>query len=128
MGLLLGMALLIAPDDIVTGYASAYEPGVFEGVVTLRHDRGWWRVKPPVDWYRVAGYVATNDCSQVGTVVKMRPVGSGRWLPVLVADCAGNDGTPEWMHANRIIAELDAGLWERWTEAYGRPLAVEMTR
>lgn len=125
MSFVLGVALLTAPD-VVAGYASAYEPGVFEGVVALRHERNWWRVQPPVDWYAVAGYAATNDCAQVGTVIEMRPAGTGKWLPVLVADCAGDDGTPEWMRVNQIVAELDAGLWERWTAAHGRPLMVEM--
>lgn len=123
---LLGLALLTAPDDVVRGFASGYAPGVFEDVVTHRHAMDWWRNEPPMDWYVVAGYAATNDCSQVGQVVQMRPAGAARWSRVLVADCAGNDGTPQWMHANRIVAELDYGLWARWTAAYGRPLALEM--
>lgn len=125
-GLLLGLALLTSADETVTGYASAYAPGVFEGVVAHRHAQGWWRNAPPWDWYLVAGYAATNDCSQVGRVVHMRPAGATRWSRVLVADCAGDDGTPEWMHENDIVAELDATLWERWAARHGRPLAVEM--
>lgn len=122
---LMGIALLAAPE-IVTGYASAYAPGVFEDVVSYRHEQDWWRVQPPLDWYAVAGYAATSDCAQVGTVVDMRPAGTERWLPVLVADCAGDDGTPEWMRVNQIVVELDAGLWARWTALYGTPLEVEM--
>lgn len=45
---------------------------------------------------------------------------------MLVADCAGADGTLDWMLANNIVAELDYSLFTRWAAEYGRPLAVEM--
>jgi hypothetical protein len=52
----------------------------------------------------------------------------GREWHVLVADCGGAepDGGAAWMTANNIVAELDAGLWQRLTAAHGRPLRVEL--
>ena len=67
--------MLVAPETVATneremetGFASAYAPGVMEGVVALRHEQDWWPVEPPADWYTVAGYVAAMDCSRVGEV------------------------------------------------------------
>ena len=126
---LLGTLLLVAPetvattDSIETGYASAYAPGVMEGVVRLRFEQDWWRVEPPLHWYKVAGYVAAMDCSRVGEVTTMR-VPDGRELPVLIADCAGADGPADRFARLDIIAELDAGLWERLTAAHGTPLEI----
>lgn len=118
--------LLAATMLTTTGFASRYDPGVFEAVVAHRFDNGWWRNEPPPDWDRVAGYAATTDCGQVGKVVLMRPVGATTWERVLVADCAGADGTLDWMLANNIVAELDYSLFTRWAAEYGLPLAVEM--
>ena len=127
---LLGLLLLIAPETaatterrLETGFASAYAPGVMEGVVRLRFDQDWWPVEPPPHWYKVAGYVAAMDCSRVGEVTTLR-VPDGRELPVLIADCAGDDGPPDRFSRLGIIVELDAGLWARLTTAHGTPLAV----
>lgn len=124
------LVVLIAPETATTfpweGYASRYDEGVFEGVVALRFREGWWRNEPPADWHAVAGFAATTNCDQVGRVLLMRPVGAARWERVLVADCAGADGTLDWMVENRIIAELDYGLWSRWAGEHGVPLAIEM--
>ena len=123
-GLLLGLMLLSTPPEMIeTGYASVYAPGVMDGVVALRHERDWWRVKPPHDWYTVAGYVAAMDCSRVGEVTTLH-VPDGRRLPVLIADCAGDDGPPDRFSRLNIIVELDWGLWERLTAVHGTPLAV----
>ena len=110
---------------MTTGYASRYDPGVFEEVVNYRDINGWWRNVPPVDRHLVAGYAATSDCGQVGKVVYMRPVGSSVWERVLVADCAGRD-SHQWMLDNSIVAELDYNLFTRWAGIHGLPLAVEM--
>lgn len=119
------MLSAVAPTAGVTGYASRYDPDVFEAVVDYRDINGWWRNAPPVDRHLVAGYAATSDCGQVGRVVYMRPVGSSVWERVLVADCAGRD-SHQWMLDNNIVAELDYGLFTRWADIHGLPLAVEM--
>lgn len=120
------LLIVVAPEMPAQGYASRYDPGVFEGVVDRRFREGWWRHQPPGDWYTVAGYAAVSDCALVGRVVLMRPVGATAWERVLVADCAGNDGTPDWMRENAILTELDYGLFMRWSDSYGVPLAIEM--
>ena len=131
---LLALLLVIAPESRATterdaGWASAYAPGVMEATVAWRLERGVWRNPLPAGWYQVAGYVATNDCSQVGLTATLVDPGGRAW-PVLVADCGGAEphGGAAWMTANDIVAELDWGLWERLTAAHGRPLAVELWR
>ncbi len=109
----------------VTGWASAYAPGVMAEVITYRRANGLWRNPLPVDWYTAAGYIATNDCSQVGQMLTL-VTPDGRARRVLVADCAGRDGGSEWMTRNRIAAELDYKLFTELTAAHGRPLAIEL--
>lgn len=118
------LALLAAPE--LTGYVSHYAPGVFEGVVAHRWANDWWRNEPPADWHEVAGYAATTDCDQVGRVMWMRPEGAAEWQRVLVADCAGDQATIDWMLANRIVAELDHALFTNWSDQYGVPLKIQM--
>lgn len=109
----------------VTGWASAYAPGRMAEVVRWRLDNDAWRVPPPIDWYQSAGAIATNDCSQVGSMATLIAP-DGRGYRVLVADCGGADGGSEWMTRNRIAAELDWRLWQTLTAAHGRPLRIEL--
>ena len=111
----------------VAGWASAYDPGVMDATVAYRMEHGLWFTPPPHDWYQVAGYVAVNDCARVGEVATLVDPGGREWR-VLVADCGGAEvnGGAAWMTANNIVAELDAGLWERLTGQYGRPLRIEV--
>lgn len=132
---LLALAAVIAPETRATdsrrttaelrGWASAYAPGRFEEVVRYRLDEGLWRHVPPRDWYTAAGYIATNDCSQVGQMATLTDP-AGREYRVLIGDCAGNDGGAVWMTENNIVAELDADLWQRLTDEHGRPLEVSL--
>ena len=111
----------------VTGWASAYAPGVMEATVAYRMDHGLWFTPPPHDWYQVAGYVAVNDCKRVGEMATLIDPGGREWR-VLVADCGGpGEGQgADWMTENNIVAEMDATLWERPTATHGRPLRVEL--
>ena len=126
-GLLLLEPGTTAPNSGARGWASAYAPGVMEATTAYRLEHGLWYVTPPADWYTVAGYVATNDCRQVGRRMTLIAP-DGRGYPVLVADCGGAEpgGGAAWMTANNIIAELDARLWQRLTARHGRPLKVEL--
>jgi hypothetical protein len=126
----LALALILAldaPPEPATGWASAYAPGVMDDTVRYRLEHDLWRVPLPADWYTVAGYAATADCAQVGQIVAMRPAGATQWSRILIADCAGPDSWT-WMIDNRIVAELDAATWTRWTAEYGRPLLLEILR
>jgi hypothetical protein len=125
---LLLLGLLISPEtrgmgEHVEGYASAYAPGVMEGVVRLRMREGIWRVPPPRDWYTVAGYVAVMDCARVGEVTTLVDPYDNEHK-VLIADCAGDDGPIDRFERLHIIVELDAKMWERLTDVHGRPLWV----
>jgi hypothetical protein len=130
--LLVGLAfiLLVAPETTTPpaeerGYASAYGPGVMDATVRYRLETGVWWNPLPVGWYTVHGYVATNDCRQVGRVMTLVDP-AGREYRVLVADCGGDDGGSEWMTSNGIVAELDWRLWERLITEHGRPLRVSL--
>lgn len=112
----------VAGAEHERGYASAYAPGVMEGVVTRRFANDWWRVTPPIDWYTVHGYVAAMDCSRVGEVTALHV--AGRDYRVLIADCAGADGPPDRFSKDSIVVELDGRLWARLTAAHGTPLEV----
>ena len=120
--------LISAPETTAApktrGWASAYAPGVMDEVIIYRFATGLWRTPPPRDWYTAAGAIATNDCRQVGQMLTLIAP-DGRDYLVLVADCAGRDST-RWMTENRIVAELDARLWERLTAEHGRPLEVTL--
>lgn len=110
----------------IEGYASAYAPTVMEGVVRVRFDNDWWPLIPPADWYTVHGYIAAMDCARVGEVATLRV--AGRDYRVLIADCAGDDGPADRFEKMGVIAELDARLWQRLTDAHGKPLAISLSR
>ncbi len=123
------MAVILWPAPVepqgITGWASAYAPGVMAEVVRWRLDNDVWRTPPPYDWYTAHGAIATNDCAQVGqTITLIDP--AGRAYRVLVADCGGDDGGAEFMTRNNIVAELDRRLWERLTDEHGRPMEIEL--
>ena len=120
--------LILAGALVVSGWASAYAPGVMEATVAYWLEQGvWWHI-PPSEWIYADGYIATNDCTQVGRMATLIDPGGREWR-VLVADCGGDEGPgqgADWMTQNGIVAELDAGLWERLTAAHGRPLRIEV--
>ncbi len=127
---LLIMTGVIAPETTAAtpelrGWASAYAPGVMESTIRYRLDNDLWRNTPPRDWYTTAGYIATNDCAQVGQVVTLIDPAGREW-PVLVADCGGNDGGADWMTRHGIVAELDWDLFTRLTALHGRPLSITL--
>lgn len=119
------LLLFVGVDKYETGYASAYAEGVFESTVRYRLENDVWRVPPPHDWYTAHGYVAAMDCSRVGEMATML-VGS-REYRVLIADCAGDDGPPDRFEKMNVILEMDWRLWEKLTQAHGRPLLVSLS-
>jgi hypothetical protein len=123
---LVALALIIAPEtraEHLTGWASAYAPGVFEDVVAYRLENRLWRNTPPSEWIYADGYIATNDCADVGRMAWLvDPAGNEH--RVLIADCGGDDGGSDFMTANNIVAELDWDLWSALTTAHGKPLRV----
>ena len=93
-------------------------------MVALRFEQDLCRVRPPVDWYQVAGYVAGMDCARVGETTTVGV--AGREYRVLIADCAGADGPADRFSKRSIVLELDWRMWQRLTAEHGRPLAVEL--
>lgn len=126
---LLALLLLLVPETarttpvVETGFASAYAPGVMEGVIKLRFQEDIWRVQPPMDWYQSAGAIAVMDCSRVGEMATLFDPG-GRAYLVLIADCAGADGPPDRFSKHNIILETDHRLWTTLTALHGKPLRV----
>ena len=127
--LALSLLALIAPYDAPEtaqhGYASAYAPGVMQEVIEARFLNDWWPNTPRRDWYTAAGYIAGMDCAKVGQMATL-VTPDGREWPVLIADCAGNDGPADRFTRNNIIAELDWRLFERLTALHGRPLSISL--
>ena len=107
----------------LSGWASAYAPGVMSEVIRYRLDNDLWRHTPPRDWYTASGAIATNDCSQVGLMATLTDPG-GHEHRVLIADCGGDDGGADWMSDNNIAAELDWRLWTELTGRHGKPLKI----
>lgn len=83
----------------------------------------------------VDGYVATQECTKIGTVVLLRPVGTQEWESFLIVDCASkklgthnnnpHDSSYAWMVRNNIIVEIDYETAVRW-DTIGRGIEVEM--
>jgi hypothetical protein len=131
---LMALALLIAPEptraDHLTGWASAYAPGVFQEVVAFRLENQLWPQIPPSEWIYAEGYIAVADCRSVGEMATLVDP-SGREWRVLIADCGERNKPGEgqdWMIANNIAAELDWEMWEQLTTTHGRPLWIEVVR
>lgn len=136
LSLAVALSALLPPGENVepaavaplAGYASTYAEGVFEDTLAYRFRENVWRVAPPWDWYyRIEGYVAVGDCGRVGEIATLAAA-DGEEYTVLIADCAGNDGTPQWMEINNIVVEIDPRLYGILTAAHGRPLRVELSR
>lgn len=94
------VALLLITGVYDTGWSSRYDPHVMDWQLEYH------QLTAPCDGCAVA----VADCSKIGSHMLIRPVGTLEWIPVVVADCAGNDGTPEWMKENNIIVELSYEL------------------
>lgn len=110
------MKILAALVIVVhTAIASQYAPGVMERVIRVRQQPGRTAHTLPAVLPDVDGYVAVMDCSRIGSVVLLRPVGASLWERFLVTDCAGiADGGRDWMLRNGIVAEIDHATAERW--------------
>lgn len=57
--------------------------------------------------------IAVSDCSTIGDRVTVQ-VGDDTPLRAVVFDCAGNDGTAQWMQENNVVLELDFYTADRY--------------
>lgn len=100
-------------ETILQGYTSVYAPGVFESIIA---DHEEWNQFPD-DLTPFAGFIALEGCDLFGQSVYARPVDDAGWELFLVADCAGDQETVEWMQRHYIVAEVDPATFEAWVEA-----------
>ena len=102
------------------GTASQYAPNVMERVVANR--QSWGQL--PTDLSGVDGCIAVLSCDDVGQVWLVKPDG-GKWEQFLVADCAGDTETIEWMQVNNILVEVDHDTAIRW-DTVGKGIKVQV--
>ena len=93
-----------------SGYASRYDPGVFERVVQTRMRYGQLEASA-ANWK--GGYIALLEPDLIGQTVYVCHQDECEWL--LVADCAGHaDGGYAWMVRGGYAGELDYETAMRW--------------
>jgi len=118
------VAIAVIQSGIVPiqfGIASQYAPNVMEHVVANR--QGWGQL--PADLPDgVSGYIAVLSCDAIGKVWFVRPEG-GKWEQFLVADCAGDTETIEWMKANNVLIEVGHETAKEWN-AVGKGIKIEV--
>lgn len=112
---------------ILEGYISKYAPGVFEQSIAHQEAQGWHDY--PDDLAQFAGFLALAECDRKGQTLWARPASrGGPWRPFLVADCAGDDATRQWMAEHGIVAEVDHQTWVEWrplyATRYGIPIQI----
>lgn len=117
------MLKLIMLVMLMQGTLSQYAPGVMQRVIHTRQ-AGLTAHKLPADLSAYDGFVAVEDCSQVGKEVYLRPKG-GEWELFLIADCSGHTATSQWMQRNNIIGEVDYETAVRWGTLH-RGIKAEM--
>lgn len=115
---LIACYLVLGVED---GYASQYGADVM--IHTIEARIGWNHLPADVlDRYEVFGAVA--DCSKIGDEFWVNY--NGVWEKGIVTDCAGNDGTPQWMEENRVVVEVDYETAVRWGIVGRGGIAVQM--
>ena len=117
---------------IIAGFASQYALGVMPSTVRVRQS-GSTAHNLPTDLPSVDGYVASQNCADIGSIIWLRPIGQTEWESFLVADCASlTAGSPRpgessyrWMVRNNILFEIDGLTARRWNTV-GRRASIEM--
>ena len=118
---------------LVIGFASQYAIGPMQTNIRIRQARpSRTSYDLPIDLPDVDGYVASQDCDDIGSVVWLRPHGAQPFESFLVADCASKtSGSPHpgessyvWMVRNNILYEIDGHTARRWNTV-GRLIEIE---
>lgn len=107
-------------NDYQAGYTSQYAAGVMEATIAARQE--WGHLPEDLRPYDV--FAAVADCGRIGEEFLISY--NGTWQRGVVSDCAGNDGTPEWMEQNQIVSEVDYLTAERWGIVGRGGIPVEM--
>ena len=96
------------------GQAAYYNPGVFKQVVAIRQ-AGWTANPLPEELPPVIGFVARQDCTEIGQLVWIYHESEGIQGPYLIADCANKlEGHDKKMRRKSIIVEVDFNTATRW--------------
>jgi len=106
---------------IISGFTSQYAPNVMQRVIEVRQS-GRTAHSLPLSLPHVDGYVASQDCDTIGSIVYLRQNAHSEWERFLVADCASHtSGSPHpgessyaWMARNNILFEIDYETALRW--------------
>lgn len=87
---------------MVTGWLSQYGEAPTVATIAYRQSVG----DLPLDLSPFDGFVAVADCGRIGDTGWLS-IRGGPLERIAVFDCAGADGTAQWMDGNNIIAEVD---------------------
>lgn len=91
------------PAAPVTGWASYYEEAPTVATIKARLEMGHITA---ADLLWANSLIAVADCGMIGERVTIQ-VDGGEMRNAVVFDCAGNDGTIEWMQESDVVLELD---------------------
>lgn len=101
----------VCPPDgpMVVGWLSQYSEAPTVATIDYRQRIG----DLPADLGHYDGFIAVADCGRIGASAWLSIEG-GALERVAVFDCAGADGSAQWMENNQIIAEVDFYTAERY--------------
>ena len=86
-----------------TGWASYYNEVPTVATIEARLEMGHITT---ADLLWANSLIAVADCGMIGDRVTIQ-IDGGELRNAIVFDCAGNDGTVEWMESSGIIVEVD---------------------
>jgi len=94
------IAAILSHFTVMDGWLSQYDQGPTDGTIVHNQEAGLI----PQDLSAYAGVVATESCEHVGKPALL--AAAGRWLPVMIFDCSGDQESTDWMLDNNIVAEV----------------------
>ena len=112
---------------LLTGIASQYAPNKMEQVIAVRQIPGKTAYTITQDLTAYDGFIAMQDCNELGNEYYLRPINTTNWELFLVTDCSGHTETSNWMRRNNIIVEVDYETAKRW-ETIGNGIEIELAK
>lgn len=100
---ILALLTFTTPTAPITGWASYYGQAPTDATIEARLEM---EHITHADLLWAETLVAVSDCSQIGDRVTVQ-VGDDAPMRAVVFDCAGNDGTAQWMADSNIVLEFD---------------------
>ncbi len=108
------LAAFLSYITIDVGHVAYYNPGVMEQVVAVRQ-AGWTANPLPPEFSHVIGFVARQDCSEIGQLLWMCHESEGCRGPYLISDCANQiESHDKVMEKKGIVVEIDYNTAVRW--------------